>query len=563
MNAILSSIETTSPIAEFVRQAALETADPVAIVTEALTMLASDPGALYENHVIAALKTIRQKDEAAYTRLCAQAKGCMTKLDKLTAPERESRQDNVQDEILQVAQNSCTFNHDADGRCIAIIAGETHREVYYVDGSGFNDWLRAAYFSAHKKGIGDLAISTALSTLSAIGKHQGAEQKVHMRCAKSGNAYFIDLCDDKWRAIRVDANGWEIVDKPPTLITRTKNMRPLPAPQTPAQLDKLWDHLNIPENRRLLLLAWILDSYRPDTPFPILELCGEQGSAKSSAQRHLRDLIDPNKVPLRGRPKSVEDIYVGAANNWLVSFENLSHLTPEQQDALCTLSTGGGFATRQFYTNGDEHVLESKRPVVINGINPVASQPDLIERVISIEAPVIPPDQRKDEQTLEAAWQEDYPSILAGLMDLFADALRLLPSIKLTHKHRMADYQLLGEAVAQAQGHPAGHFSTRYAAAVNEGIDRSLETYGIANALQVFTYSMKNPWEGNYLSLLGDLNLQMGIDRSHWPKSVKGFANQLKRITPGLRRRGISIEALGHGRNGSALRITLSATEQK
>lgn len=563
MNAILSSTEAVSPITDLVKQAALETADPVAIVTEALAMLVSDPGALYENHVIAALKTIRQKDEAAYARLCAQAKGCVTKLDKLTAPERESRQDNVQDEILQVAQNSCTFNHDADGRCIAIIAGETHREVYYVDGSGFNDWLRAAYFSAHKKGIGDLALSTAISTLSAVGKYQGAEQKVHTRCAKSGNAYFIDLCDDKWRAIRIDANGWEIVDRPPTLFTRTKNMRPLAAPQKPGQLDKLWNHLNIPENRRLLLLAWILDSYRPDTPFPILELCGEQGSAKSSAQRHLRDLIDPNKVPLRACSKSVEDIYISATNSWLVSFENLSHLTPAQQDALCTLATGGGFATRQFYTNGDEHVLESKRPVVINGINPVASQPDLIERVISIEAPVIPPDQRKDEQTLEAAWQEDYPSILAGLMDLFASALRLLPDIKLTHKHRMADYQLLGEAIAQAQKHPSGHFSELYASAVNEGIDRSLETFGIANALQVFTYGRVKPWEGSFLSLLGDLSAQMGGDRSHWPKSPKGLANQLKRITPGLRRRGILIEPLGHGRNGSMLRISFSATEQK
>jgi len=557
------NLDNITPIADLVKQAALETADPVIIVTEALAILPTDPGALYENHVIAALKTIRQKDEAAYARLCAQAKGCKTQLDKLTAPERESRQDNAQDEILQVAQSSCTFNHDADGRCIAIIAGETHREVYYVDGSGFNEWLRSAYFSAYRKGIGDLAISTALSTLSAIGKHQGTEQKVHMRCAKYGDAYFIDLCDDKWRAIRVDANGWEIVGRPPTLITRTKNMRPLPEPHQPGQLDKLWKHLNIPENRRLLLLAWILDSYRPDTPFPILELCGEQGSAKSSAQRRLRDLIDPNKVPLRGRPKCVEDIYVGAANNWLVSFENLSHLTPEQQDALCTLATGGGFATRQFYTNGDEHVLESKRPVVINGINPVASQPDLIERVIGIEAPVIPPDQRKDEQTLEAAWLADYPSILAGLMDLFAAALRLLPNVTLTHKHRMADYQLLGEAISQAQGHPAGHFSALYSAAVNEGIDRSLETYGIANALQMFNYGRKKPWEGTFMSLLNELGTQQGIDRSHWPKSPKGLANQLKRITPGLRRRGILIETLGHGRNGSMLRISFSANEQK
>lgn len=554
MNAIFSNIETARPIEELVKQAAKETADPEATVMNALEQFSNDAGAMYENHVVDALKTIRQKDEATYARLCAKATGCKTRLDKLTTPDRDTRQDSAHDEILQVAQNNCTFNHDKDGRCVAIVNSESHREVYYVDGTGFNDWLRAAYFSAHKKGISDLALSTALSTLSAIGKHQGAEQEVHMRCAKSGAAYLIDLCDDKWRAIRVDANGWEIIERPTALITRSKNMRPLPEPQRPANLGKLWDHLNIPQDRRLLLLAWILDSYRPDTPFPILELCGEQGSAKSSAQRHLRDLIDPNKVPLRGRPKTVEDIYVAAANNWVVSFENLSHLLPEQQDALCTLATGGGFATRQFYTNGEEHVLESKRPVVLNGINPVASQPDLIERVISIEAPVIPAENRKDEQTLETAWQADYPYILAGLLDVFSAALRLLPQIELTHKHRMADYQLFGEAITQAQDLPAGYFSKLYTSAVHEGSDRSLETYGIANAVQ----ELKMPWEGTFLELLGNLNFLSNIDRSHWPKSARGLASQLKRITPGLRRRGISIENLGHGRNGTTVRVSLS-----
>ena len=127
----------------------------------------------------------------------------------------------------------------------------------------------------------------------------------------------------------------------------------------------------------------------------------------------------------------------------------------------------------------------------------------------------------------------------------------------------MADYQLLGEAISQAQGHPAGHFSALYSAAVNEGIDRSLETYGIANALQMFNYGRKKPWEGTFMSLLNELGTQQGIDRSHWPKSPKGLANQLKRITPGLRRRGILIETLGHGRNGSMLRISFSANEQK
>ena len=149
-----------------------------------------------------ALKTIRQKDEAAYARLTAQAKGCKTRLDKLTTLDRDSHQDSGQDDILRLAQGNCTFNRDADGRGIAIVNCESHREVYYVDGSGFNEWLRSAYYAVYKRGIGDMQFATAIGTLSAIGKHQGSQQEVHLRCAKQGDAYYIDLCDDKWRAIR-------------------------------------------------------------------------------------------------------------------------------------------------------------------------------------------------------------------------------------------------------------------------------------------------------------------------------------------------------------------------
>ena len=537
-----------------IRAAAEATADPNMTVEEALARLPGDPGAVYEEAVIHALKTIRQKDEANYARLVAKAKGCKSRLDKLTAPERSDSHDNKQDVVLGIVQKYCRLGHDLDGKGIAVVERDDCRQVWLLESQGFKDWLRSVIYQEHRTGITDQALDTVIATLKAIAQHEGELMTVHVRCAKQGDAYFLDRGADDWSAIRVDKDGWAVTSRPRAFLTRTANMRPLPEAPLQGDLKKLWNHVNVPEHYQLPLLAWLLDSLRPDTPYPILELTGEQGSAKSSTQRRLRSLIDPNKVPLRGRPKTVEDIYVSAANSYVVSFENLSHLTPEQQDALCTLSTGGGFATRQFYTNGEEHVLETKRPVIFNGINPVATQPDLIERTISIELPTISSDERRDEQTLELEWESDYPVILTGLLELFAKTLAKLPSVNLKAKQRMADYQMLGEAMAQQLGHPDGQFSRQYEQIIGEGVERGLETYGIVNALQVFM-SGQRQWAGTYLVLLGELSSTPGVDRSHWPRSPRALSGQLKRLAPGLRRVGLEIEALGHGRAGSQVKI--------
>lgn len=544
-----------------IRQAAELTSDPVAVVEEAMKRFASDNTALLQDDVLDALRTVRRNNEAEYERLTAKASGQKTRLDKLTRTSRDEHDDGLGDVLMRLVKQYCRFAHNADGRGVAIIGKDGIRQVWYVDSPEFADWLRALLYQEMQVGISEFSLKTVVGTLMAMGKYGGEEVEVHIRCAKYGDDYYIDLCDGDWRAIRVNARGTTIVTEPPIYFTRTKFMRPLPEPASEGDIDPLWKHVNIPENSRLELLTFILDCFRPDTPFPILELTGEQGSAKSTSQRNIRAVIDPNKVDLRGRPKTVEDIYVAGANNWVCSFENLSHLTPEQQDALCTLATGGGFATRQFFTNGDEHVLETKRPVTLNGINPIATQPDLIERTISIDAPTIPPDKRLDEQTLRAEWDEDYPVVFAGILDLFASALAKLPDVVIKHKQRMADYQRLGESVAQSMGHPAGHFSSLYANRVADGADRSLETYGVAMAVQHLLDDNKGkPWEGTVGNLKRELEYALSSDRSNWPRSPRGLAGQLKRLAPGLRRRGISVEFLGHERDGRHVRVAFTDT---
>lgn len=380
---------------------------------------------------------------------------------------------------------------------------------------------------------------------------------MHVRAARCADGYVIDLCDVQWQAIHITPQGWRVINESPVFFTRTPSMRPLPMPATDGDVDLLWQHTNIPAARRVMVLTWLLDCFRPDTPFPVLELVGEQGSAKSTTQAVLRSLVDPNKVMLRGRPKTVEDVFVAAANNWLVSYENLSGLTPEQQDAFCTLATGGGFASRQLYTNGEEHVMETKRPVVLNGIAVVATRPDLIDRVIHVDLPTIAAEARRDDADTRADWERDQPKVFAGLLDLFVAALAILPTVRLTHKQRMADYERFGEAIARALGFTPGEFQQQYGDLVRAGIDRALESNAVAQALDKYIAERLMPlnWQGTAGQLYDLLNTYGIQDRTSWPRSPKGLADQLRRIAPAYRAKGIDISHLGHSRDGALWRI--------
>jgi len=562
MNSEVTMEQKELAIPTLVREAAEEAAHPQRLIEAALAAVTGDVGALFEEEVLDALRQRRATDPADYARVRDQAKKLnpgvrQAELDRLTKGEA-SFEPSAIDLLVAVAKEGCRLCHDEDRRGVAIIEGEK-RQIWFVRGEGFAEWLRAKYYEAHEAGLSDATVAAAVATIEAIGVHRGEKVAVHQRCAKHEGAYFIDLCDEGWRAIKVDETGWEIVNRPPALFTRTPAMRALPMPERDGDIERLWEYVNIPETLRPIVLTWLIESMRPDTPFPVLELVGEQGSAKSTTHRHLRELIDPNKVLLRGSPKTIEDVYVAAASAWIVSYENLSGLTADQQDALCTLSTGGGFATRQHYTNGSEHVLSTKRPVMLNGIAVVATRPDLIERTVHVEMPEIAPDRRREDSDLSAQWQVERPRIFGAVLNLFVKALGILPNVVLTERQRMADFERLGEAVVQARGGHPGDFVARYSEMVREGKARSLENFDVVQALESMMIERIKmnvcEWSGTVGELYKALPWQRGYGYSNWPQSAKGLANQLRRLAPALRATGLIVEF--HARSNTGRKVTI------
>jgi hypothetical protein len=195
---------------------------------------------------------------------------------------------------------------------------------------------------------------------------------VFTRLAQHDGTIYLDLADERWRCVAITPAGWMVLNHAPVRFRRTRGTLTLPVPEQGGVLDSLRDFVNVDDDGWTLTTAWLVSTLRPDRPFPVLGIHGEQGSGKSTLARMCRGLVDPNIADLRSCPREERDLVLAAVNGWIVGLDNVSHLPDWLSDSLCRLSTGAGFSTRQLYTDADESLFAAKRPILFTGIEEVA-----------------------------------------------------------------------------------------------------------------------------------------------------------------------------------------------
>jgi hypothetical protein len=421
--------------------------------------------------------------------------------------------------------------------------GSRYSRNFAIESKEFHQWLGRRAYETFRRPLGQDMLKNCQQTLSSLAIYSGPKAKAYRRIANVSSDYYIDLCNEGAAAVRVNANGWAIVSDPPVRFIRTSAMRALPEPQCGGNVNDLWQLANIDANDRPLVLAWIIEAYRSDTPFPLLELTGQQGSAKSTTQKTLRSFIDPNDVPLRGRPKNVEDVYVSAGKGHLLSYENLSGLGADISDALCTVATGGGYASRQLYSNDGESLLKAHNPTVINGIEPMITRSDLLDRTIAISLPSIT--GRLTETEHQNRLISLSPKIFGSILDLFAKSLEILPTVtrEATVGARMADFVLLGESISRAQGNPDGAFFELYSKHKLETSFRTLEANPTGLICLGYCDSGRE-FKGTIGALLQELQRfeKPLAGPSQLPSTPRALGSHLRRSIPDLRLHGVFLQ---------------------
>jgi hypothetical protein len=490
-------------------------------------------------------------DEEPHTRKSA---------DEGITENRKSREPSQSEALIKLGE-AATYSRTPEGKAYARIRVGDHDEVYAVRNKAFKQWLtHLFYVHGRRTAPSSEAMQSALSTLEAKAAVEGEVVQVHLRVAgvngSDGPTLYLDLVDECWRAVEVNAQGWEVVENPPVLFRRTNTMRPLPEPTRGGSIDDLRQFVNVGSEDDFRLFVAVLCAYlRPTGPYPVLVIQGEQGSAKSTTTRIVGRLIDPSSI-LRSPPHSVRDLMIAANLAWVMTMDNLSGLPAPMSDALCRLATGGGCAFRTLYSDDEETVFDAMRPIVLNGIDDIAERTDLLDRSVVLNLRRITPGQRLTEQEFWGRFDALAPTILGALLDAVEGGLREMPNVHPDRSPRMADFARFGEAVGRALGWGEGALLAAFERNQSTASVTVLEACPVVSAvLRLMSHQVA--WSGTATELLERLRKladESTVRNKEWPQKPNVLSNKLKRIAPALRAEGIEIE---FGHSGKKKIITL------
>lgn len=452
-------------------------------------------------------------------------------------------QDTQRDRVYRDIRDKLRLWHTDDDRTFASVEVDGHTEHYRIGSRSFRFLVRRAATTTEDKLVGKAAIDEAIDYLD-LSALKGPQYDAHIRAAEYEGCIYIDLVDDRWRAVEITDQDWSVIDNPPVRFVRSRGMQPIPEPERGGLLDDLRPFVNVQDDDNfMLLIGIIISALRGSGPYPIGIINGEQGSAKSTLVRIIRSLIDPNKASTRASPKNEEDIYVAASNSYMLSFDNVSYISGKMSDALCRLATGGGFSKRELYTDLDEIIVEVCRPVLLNGIPDLVNRGDLMDRAIVLTLPQIPPKERRTERELWPNFTAATPKILGSLFDAVSAGLRCRDGVDIEEPPRMADLAEFMTAVEIGLELEVGRFTNLLLDHQRKALI-DLAT-GSALAELIATIAYRDTFEGTATALMDVIVAEIS-SKGPWPPGVPRAPNRLvgalRRLLPALREMNIVVD---------------------
>lgn len=494
---------------------------------------------------------VRAKGRAAFDPMAGVVPFTLP-TEKPAAAKREEGKESAMAARLVEMVDADDLIVDERGDAYAHVLQDAHRELHRVRSRGFRSWLAGRMYDAEDRAPNGEALGSALNVIEARAR-RGQRVTLWNRVARAEDGtIWLDLADKRSRAVRVSADGWELRHDPPPLFRRYSHQQSLPHPVRGGDARKLLDFLNVGSDEdTLLFLASMVAALVPDIPQAMLILHGPQGSAKTTAARLRRALIDPSAVPTVIVRRDIGELVQALDHHYMPLLDNLNTLSDWQSDIFCQAATGGGFCKRELYSDADDVILSFRRPLVLTGINVPAVAPDLLDRSMLIRLERIAPERRQEEARFWQQFDAARAEILGGLLDALVIAMRIKPGLALGRLPRLADFARWGAAASQALGFGAQAFVDAMFANVERQIEEVVEHDPVAHAVLELARAERD-WSGSASELYDVLSKARGGNTTEagWPKRSADLGRRLNVLRSTLADLGVQVEPSRQGGGG-------------
>jgi putative DNA primase/helicase len=467
-------------------------------------------------------------------------------VDGNVAKGKKPKRTPQKDQLLSFLDDGYEFWQDESRESFVTYPVDQHFEQAKIRDRFFKNHLAGLFYRKTGAPLSASGLDDALRVCEALAQ-DGPQYATWRRTAADGGNIYFDLCDSEWRSVKITRQGWVVGQFPHVKFLRSSSARALPEPQIGGDINGLRGLINIGSTDDFVLaLAWLVAAMRPTGPYPLLCVSGEQGSGKSASTDMLARLIDNEIGKKRTVSKEERDLVIAAVNAHVLAFDNMSSVPNWISDALCRLSTGGGFATRQLHSDSDQLVLEASRPVILNGIPDLTGRADLADRSISLFLPRLPEGSRQTEAQIKASFDREWPLLLGCLCSGVSSGLRSVDSVKLANPPRMADFAQWATACMPGLGFEGNDFLAAYSHNRADVAEIALENDPFASQV---VKTIKDHRATGYVGtaarlfeLVNEFAPQSIKSMRVWPSSEAAFGKALRRAAPLIRAEGFEID---------------------
>lgn len=368
-------------------------------------------------------------------------------------------------DLSEIIPQTTTFFYDQFGDAYAMITLHLHYEVYRIREHKFKEILTTWILDKDL-----LPSNERISQLQLICEAKAREASkfytLYNRVAWQGEAILIDLCDDEHQVAKITKDKWIITTLTEPLFKRYNHMRPLQIQEgTYSDYKSFLDLMNFNDQDKRLIAVYIASCWIPGIPHTILIPTGAQGSAKSTAMKLIKSIIDNSIVPVLTLPNTKAELVQQLQHNYFANYDNCSEIQKWQSDNICRASTGEGLTKRELYTDDEDRIYSYMRCTAMNGINLPATEPDLLDRAILCTLERIEPKNRLEEIEVYNKYEQLAPKVRGYLLSTISQALKNIDNVRNELKGklpRMADFTVWGEAIARAMNYEPMEFMKLY-----------------------------------------------------------------------------------------------------